>query len=120
MDGIGRVVHERLFAVELADGAPPRLREPDLIGNLSPAAAPDVLPPAASLPEADAWLNEHAILPFLDEVRTERLTEIERIATHVEVSLTEILQRIDGEIGRAADEVDRDVTGAEGVGTALI
>ena len=114
VDGLGRVVHERLFAVELADGSPPRLREPDVIGNLSPAAAPDVLPPAASLPEADAWLNEHALLPFLDEVRTERLTEIERIATHVEVSLTEILQRIDGEIGRAADEVARGITGAEG------
>ena len=114
VDGLGRVVHERLFAVELADGSPPRLREPDVIGNLSPAAAPDVLPPAASLPEADAWLNEHALLPFLDEVRTERLTEIKRIATHVEVSLTEILQRIDGEIGRAADEVARGITGAEG------
>ena len=47
-------------------------------------------------------------------MRTERLAEVERIAEHVELSLTEVLQRIDEEIGRAAEEVDKDVTGAEG------
>ena len=114
VDGLGRVVHERLFAVELTDRGPPCLREPDGLGNLTPAGVPHARPAVATLPEADAWLNDHALQPFLDEVRTERLAEIERIAAHVEVSLTEILQRIDVEIGRAADEVARDVTGAEG------
>ena len=114
VDGLGRVVHERLFAVELTDRGLPCLREPAGLGNLTPAAVPHVRPAVATLPEADAWLNEHALQPFLDDVRTERLAEIERIAAHVEVSLTEILQRVDVEIGRAADEVARDVTGAEG------
>jgi hypothetical protein len=39
---------------------------------------------------------------------------VERIATHVELSLTELLQKADDEIGRAASEVDQGVQGAEG------
>ena len=114
VDGLGHVVHERLFTVELADGCAPRLREPDILGNLTPATASDGLPAAASLPEATTWLNEHALTPFIDEVRAERLAEVDRIADHVELSLTEVLQRVDLEIGRASEELEKQVTGAEG------
>ena len=114
VDGLGRVIHERLFTVELANDATPCLRGPDLLGNLSPTVPPDALPDVASLPEAASWLNEHALTPFLDEVRIERLDEIDRVAEHVELSLTEVLQRIDDEIGRAQEELDNEVAGAEG------
>ena len=114
VDGLGQVIHERLFTVELADGASPCLREPDILGNLTPTAAPDFLPAASSLPEATAWLNEQALIPFIDEVRNERFAEVDRIAEHVEMSLKEVLQRADDEIGRADEEVDEGVTGAEG------
>ena len=115
VDGLGQVIHERLFTVELTNDGSPRLREPDVLGDLSPAAAAsDDLPPVATLPEATAWLNENALAPFIEEVRAERLAEVERIGEHVELSLTEVLQRIDEEIGRADDEVANEVTGAEG------
>ena len=114
VDGLGQIIHERLFTVELAGDGSPCLREPDVLGNLSPTAAPRTLPPVAILPEANAWLNESALVPFINEVRQERLTEVERIAEHVELSLTEVLQRIDEEIGRAAEEVDKEITGAGG------
>ncbi len=113
VDGLGQVIHERLFTLELADGREPLLRQPDILGNLSPAAL-DGLPSVAFLPEADVWLNQHALTPFLNEVREERVTELDRIAEHIELSLTEVLHRIDLEIGRAADEVEQQVTGAEG------
>ena len=113
VDGTGQVIHERLFTVELADGGEPRLRQPDLLGNLSPAPL-DGWPAVADLPEADAWLNQHALLPFLDEVRGERVTELNRIAEHIELSLTEVLHRLDLEVGRAAEEVEQQVNGAEG------
>ena len=115
VDGLGHVTHERLFAVELAESGSCCLQEPDVLGNLSPAAAPERLPSVAALPEATAWLNEHALAPFIDEVRAERLAEVERIAVHVELSLTEVLQRVDDEIGRAAVEVEKEVAGAEAV-----
>ncbi len=114
VDGLGQVVHERLFAVEVPEGGEPRLQEPNLLGNFAPSAAPSILPPVATLPEATAWLNEHALAPFIEETRQERLPEVDRIAAHVELSLTELLQRADEEIGRAADEVEQRVTGAEG------
>jgi len=52
--------------------------------------------------------------PFLQETRQERLAEIGRIAEHIELSLTELLQKVDEEIGRASAEVDDKVPGAEG------
>ena len=114
VDGLGHVIHERLFVVELAEGAAPRLREPDLLGNLSPAVAPDSLPPVVSLPEATAWLNEHALTPFIAEARAERLSEVDRIAAHVDLSLEEVMLRIDQEIGRANEDAGNQVAGAEG------
>ncbi len=114
VDGLGQVIHERLFALELTPDGAPCLRGLDVLGNLSPIAAPGELPQPAALPEETAWLNRHALLPFLDEVRAERLAEIDRVARHVELSLTEVLQRIDDEIGRAAEERDQAVAGAEG------
>ena len=114
VDGLGHVIHERLFVVELTETGEPRLREPDILGNLAPASAPRDLSAAASLPEATAWLHEQALEPFIEEVRTERLDEVDRIAEHVELSLTEVLQRIDQEIGRASEDLDKQVAGAEG------
>ena len=114
VDGLGHVIHERLFTVELTNDGSPCLREPDALGNLSPTTAPGDLPPVAALPEATAWLNENALVAFINEVRTERLAEVERIADHVKLSLTEVLQRTDEEIGRAAEERDNNVIGAEG------
>jgi superfamily II DNA or RNA helicase len=114
VDGLGQVIHERMFAVEQGDGAEPRFQEPTVLGDFTPAPTTDALPPVASLPEPTSWLNEHVLQPFLSEVREERVGEIDRVAEHVELSLTELLQKADEEIGRAAGEVEQKVGGAEG------
>jgi hypothetical protein len=72
------------------------------------------LPLVATLSEPVAWLHEHALRPWIEETRAERLAEVERIAEHVELSLTELLQRADNEIGRANEEVAKGIQGAEG------
>src|SRR5688500_12447582 len=66
VDGLGQVIHERLFAVEIAEDGEPRLQEPGRLGNFAPASAPGELPPVAALPEATAWLHEQALAPFLE------------------------------------------------------
>ena len=37
VDGLGQVVHERLFALEIPEDGEPRLQEPALLGDLVPA-----------------------------------------------------------------------------------
>jgi superfamily II DNA or RNA helicase len=114
VDGLGQVVHERLFAVELPEDGEPRLQEPGLLGNFAPADPPAQMPAIAALPEATTWLHEHALAPFLEETRKERLSEVDRVSAHVELSLTELLQRADEEIGRSASDVEQKLPGAEG------
>ncbi len=50
----------------------------------------------------------------MEETRKDRLAEVTRIGDHVELSLTELLQRADEEIGRVTDEKESDVEGADG------
>jgi hypothetical protein len=114
VDGLGQIVHERLFAVEIAEDGAPRLQEPGLLNNFAPANPPAEMPKVAALSEATSWLHEHALAPFLEETRKDRLTEVERVSSHVELSLTELLQRADEEIGRAASDVEHKLPGAEG------
>lgn len=114
VDGLGHVIHERFFAVEIAEDGAARLQEPGVLGNFVPTDPPAEMPAVASLPEATRWLHEHALAPFLDEARKDRLAEVERVSAHVELSLTELLQRADQEIGRAAFDVDQKLAGAEG------
>src|SRR5262249_10320418 len=107
VDGLGQVATDRLSPLELTTDGNVRLQEPSLLGNCTPTSAPAALPPVATLPEATAWLHTHALTPFLEEVQTERQAEIDRIASHVELSLTELLQKADEEIGRVAAEIDQ-------------
>ena len=114
MDGLQQTIHERLFAVEIRDGQLPKLREPQVLGNLTPAEAPETMPTVASRPEEDGWLHQNALSSFIEEVRKDRTEEIQRIAEHVELSLTEVLLRTDQEVGRALEDVENNVQGAEG------
>ncbi|MBI4027458.1 MAG: DUF3883 domain-containing protein [Verrucomicrobia bacterium] len=114
VDGLGNTVHEHLIALEISDGKPPVLREAGMMGDFVPGEAPDALPSAALLPEAMEWLHKEVLTPFLEETRKERLAEVDRVAAHVELSLTELIQMADEEIGRSSEEVEKKFPGAEG------
>jgi len=73
VDGMGNVIHERLFAIEIPEGGEPSLREPTIVGDLQPAFTPQPLPEVADAPEATSVLQEQALIPFLEEVKTERV-----------------------------------------------
>lgn len=114
VDGLGKIIHERLFTVELSEDNPPILRGPSVLGDMTPANVPEQLPPVADLAEDSGWVQQNVLIPFVDEVRKERVAEVERISEHVEISLTEVLHRIDLEIGRANEDVENKIIGAEG------
>ncbi len=107
-------MHERLFAVEMTENGA-SIQDPVLLGILQPTTAPSQLPPVTALPEATDVLQRQALDAFLAEVRAERLEELDRVAAHVEVALTELIQREDDKIGRFAEERDRGVEGAAGL-----
>jgi len=100
---------------EVSEDGVPRLTDPAVLGNLTPAIAPNPLPAVAYAGEASSWLHETALRPLLDQIREERATEVERIAHHVELSLTELIGRADEQIGRFQESVDRGDEGARGL-----
>jgi len=114
VDGIGDIIHERLFAVEVTEGKEPQLREPSVLGDFSPAEVPVELPPIAQHEEVTDWLYANALAPFVNEMRKERRRDVERVRKHVELSLDELLQKVDTEIGLAATDRERGITGADG------
>jgi len=114
VDGLSQRIHERLFTVEVASNGEPRQLDPAILGDLIPTHSWNATCEVAALPEPTSWLHEQVLMPFLEETRSDRLEEIERIAAHVELSLTELLQRADEEIGRAQESVERGEQGAEG------
>ncbi|MGH7069911.1 MAG: helicase-related protein [Acetobacteraceae bacterium] len=114
VDGVGHVIRERLFAVELGEDEGAKLVEPALLGNFQPALPPAILPPVATASEAIDFLHAQALAALLAEARRDREAEIERIARHLELSLTALLERVDDEIGRAAQDVEQKLPGAEG------
>jgi hypothetical protein len=114
VDGLGTVIHERLFAFQLSEDSPAKPVEHTVLGNFSAAKAPDSLPMVSSLPEARDFLYEQALVPFLEEIKSERIGEIERVAKHVETSLTELLEREDRLIGRFTEEAEHGVEGSAG------
>ena len=114
VDGLGHVVHERLFAVYMNDSGAMRLSEVTVLGNLQPAPAPSVVPGLASLPEPIEWLQANALAPFLQEVRGDRAAEVDRVAKHIELSLTELIAREDQRIAKLEEDVNKGVEGAAG------
>jgi len=114
VDGLGQVIHERLFAIETLSTGERRLAEPSLLGDLVIAKNEERVPPVADPDEVETWLHANALEPFIADARRERAEEVERISAHVELSLTELLHKADEEIGRAAQEVDQGAQGAEG------
>jgi len=114
VDGLGHIVHERLFAVQIDSDGTTRLSGPTILGNLQPAPSPKDPPELASAADPSTWLQENSLMPFLEEVRKERIAEVERIAAHIEMSLTELIAKEDAAIGRWEGEAERGVEGAAG------
>jgi hypothetical protein len=114
VDGLGNIVHERTFGVEVAEGADPVLRDSGFLGDLLPAPLPEQLPPVARTQEATAFLHDKALGPFLEEVRKERVEETDRVAAHIEISLTELIAKEDEKRGRFIEEKEQGIEGADG------
>ncbi len=114
-DGTGQTLHRRLFVVEAQEGSL-ALRQPTIFLDLVPASPGDIPNvPAPSRSEAEAFLLESALEPFLTEVRREREQEVETIRQHVELALQTLIDRQQVQI---VELIERQRRG-EDVGLAL-
>ncbi|WP_254175256.1 protein NO VEIN domain-containing protein [Planktothrix pseudagardhii] len=96
-DGRGRILHRRLFVVETAMNGTFYIRQPTIFLDFT-LADPDTLPPEnLTLPErqqVEQTLIEQALQPFLTEIQSQRQKEVEIIIRHTEISLTNIIDRV--------------------------
>jgi superfamily II DNA or RNA helicase len=86
VDGLGQIIHERLYTVEIPTEGEPQLRDATMMNNLIPAETILDLPLIATSESPTTWLNQNALMPFLEDVRKDRMIEMDRVAAHVELS----------------------------------
>lgn len=105
VDGRGRNLHRRLFAVEVTAAGEKRLRQPTLFLDLIPADPPPLEKPdlPVDLPAVEGLLLREALQPFLQEVKQERLKQLDSIRHHVELSLNTLIYRQQKQVLELAD-----------------
>jgi SNF2-related domain/Domain of unknown function (DUF3883)/Helicase conserved C-terminal domain len=106
-DGRASVLHRRLFVARI-DKAGLSIRQPTIFLDLIPAprgtpppTALTLLPPF-ELPErstVEAALLTEALRPWLEATRAERERETSLVRTHVEISLNELINRAQTQLG---------------------
>ncbi len=109
-DGRGNMLHRRLFVVQTDLDGTMGVKQPTLFLDLVPVAPDDlagVLPDDSTLPSLDqveAALIEQALNPFLVEIQTHRIKDIETIRDHLEISLNAIIDRVQCQFGELLDQ----------------
>lgn len=101
-DGRGNILHRRLFIIETAMDGSLFVRQPTLLLDLASATYQAKPPDDSAMPGKDRveqCLIEQALLPFLEEISTQRQREFETISRHLEISLNAIIHRVQCQFG---------------------
>jgi superfamily II DNA or RNA helicase len=94
-DGLGNVLHRRLFIVQEEFDGTLSLRQPTLFLDLVPAPVGTAVPesPGKDRNAIEHFLVEQALVPFLTEVAAGREKETETVKKHLDLSLNELIHR---------------------------
>lgn len=102
-DGRGNTLHRRLFGVETGPDGRMTLREPTYLHAVTPVphgtVSPDDAIPLPHRQTVEQFLYEHALQPWGERAAAERAAEIVRVAKHVEISLTALIDRQNIQLG---------------------
>ena len=115
-DGLGNVLHRRLFLVETNSDHTRRLRDPAyLLDLVVPEKPPQLLPNLTSDDtRAKTFLFEKALQPFLTEIAGEREHELDLIERSVRTCFEELIAKRDAVLAKhllAQDQGDPTATG---------
>jgi len=94
-DGLGHVLHRRLFIVQEEIDGTLSVRQPTLLLDLIPAPKVTVVPgeTGADQNSIEHFLVQQALEPFLAEVTVQREKETQTVARHLDLSLNELILR---------------------------
>ena len=95
-DGMGNILHRRLFVVQASPSGELSVRQPTIFLDLTTAPRGTAVPPADGLAKRqtrEQALVEKCLTAFLAEVAAQRQKETETIRRHIEISLNELIHR---------------------------
>jgi len=101
-DGRGNTLHRKLFLVRADPDATLTIRQPTLLLDLIPAPKGTAPPTVEGLPDRQAVeleLVQRGLTPLLTEVTAERARENQTIREHMEISLNELINRQNLQLG---------------------
>jgi hypothetical protein len=115
-DGVGNILHRRLFLVETNADGTRRLRDPSyLLDLIIPERQPKMLPPLASDDSrTQTFLFEKALQPFRAEIAAEREHELDLIESSVRACFDELIRKRDAVLNKhlvAQDDGDPSAVG---------
>lgn len=106
-DGLGNVLHRRLFAVQAGPTGELSVRQPTIFLDLIVSPKGTAVPSADGLPSRDLReqaLMEKCLAGFLSEVAAQRTKETGTIRRHIEISLNELIHRQNLTLARLVEQ----------------
>ncbi|MGO9022454.1 MAG: protein NO VEIN domain-containing protein [Syntrophobacteraceae bacterium] len=95
-DGLGNVLHKRLFVAQTEMDGSITIRQPTIFLDLVPSGEKVDTPADDGLPlreEVEHALLGNALQSFLDQVQSDREKEIRTISSHLQISLNELIDK---------------------------
>lgn len=96
VDGLGQILHKRLFVIESKAGGLLSIKQPTIFLDIIPAAEPIAPPESSAMPEMgelEHFLISSALSNYLEEIQQERIKETSLIEKHLELSLNELINK---------------------------
>ncbi len=106
-DGLGNVLHRRLFAVQASATGQLSVRQPTIFLDLTVAPKGTAAPSAGGLPsrqQREQALMEKCLTGFLAETATQRQKDTDTIRRHIEISLNELIHRQNMTLARLMEQ----------------
>ncbi|WP_221412975.1 protein NO VEIN domain-containing protein [Rudanella paleaurantiibacter] len=107
VDGMGHVLHRRLFVLATRLDGTVQLKQPTLFLDIVPTTDAPAVPDSTNLPDQqhlEQHLVQYALRDYLAEVQAERQREVAVVTRHVELSLNELLNKQNLKLGELIDQ----------------
>lgn len=96
VDGLGHILHKRLFVIESQTNGKISVKQPTVFLEIIPTTTQTTFPDGISMPtrgDLEQYLVNTALKDYLEEVQQERLKETNTIEKHLELSLNELINK---------------------------